>query len=145
MDNLFEEYASYEEYKNVLLEPLNADEKINKDEYCHYQKAYFITDDKIIPIKKVVLIKDIIECLYFLYTDFGYSEWDDKYWFFVGKLNKIYFMYESGCNGTGFGLGSESTLYLSKTPEYLIKYGFTNKHRNLIVNNIHKRFICSNV
>lgn len=147
MDNLFEEYTSYEEYKNVLLEPLNADEKKTVDEhYCHFQKVYFITDDKIKHIDKIVLIKDIIKCLYFIYIDFGYKEWDDKYWFFVGKLNnEIYFTYESDCNGTGFGLGCESTLYFSKTPEYLIKYGFTNKHRELIINNIQRRFICPNV
>ena len=29
MDNLFNEYAYTEEYKNIILEPLNADEMLN--------------------------------------------------------------------------------------------------------------------
>lgn len=148
MDSLFKEYHYYEEYKNILLEPLNADETLNIDKkyYCHTQNAYFITDNTINHINKVILIKDRIKYLFFLYTDFGETEWDDKYWFFVGKLNNgIYFMYETECNGTGFGLGTQSKLYLSKKPEYLIKYSFTNKHRDLINYNIYKRFICQKV
>ncbi len=145
MDNLFEEYACYEEYKYILLEPFNADEELKRrgKTYCHYQNAYFINDNKINHINKVILIKDRIKYLFFLYTDFGETEWDGRYWFFVGKLkNEIYFMYETKCCGTGFGLGSETILYLSKNPNYLIKYGFTNKHRELINNNICRRFIC---
>jgi hypothetical protein len=147
MDNLFNEYAYTEEYKNIIVEPLNADEMLNANKrYCHTQHAYFITDNAINHINKVILIKDRIKYLCFLYTDFGEKEWDNKYWFFVGKLNNgIYFMYETICCGTGFGLGAESKLYLSKKPEYLIKYSFTNKHRDLIKNNIHRRFICSKV
>jgi hypothetical protein len=52
-------------------------------------------------------------------------------------------MYESDCCGTGFGLGSKSTLYLSKNPELLTAYGLTNKHRDLITKNIKEfRFTC---
>lgn len=143
MDNLFEEYAHYEEYKNILLQPFTADETLNINKYyAHTQNAYFITDTNINHINKVILIKDRIKYLFFLYADFGEIEWDDKYWFFVGKLNNgLYFMYETKCSGTGFGLGTQSGLYLSKKPEHLIKYSFTNKHRDLINNNIYRRFI----
>jgi hypothetical protein len=98
MDNLFTEYAYYEEYKNILLEPFNADEALNRGDkrHCHDQNAYFINDNKINHINKVTLIKDTIKYLFFLYTDFGETEWDDRYWFFVGNLNNgIYFMYET--------------------------------------------------
>lgn len=144
MDNLFNDYDSYDKYKNVLSEPFNADDTMIIDQnYSHTQKIYLIDDNKITPIDKLISIKNIIDCLFFLYTDFGEFDWDDRYWFFVGKLyNGFYFMYETKCNGTGFGLGTEATIYFSKIPQYLIKYGFTDKHRELIVNNIHKRFIC---
>ncbi len=144
---LFEKHCSYEQYKHVLLEPLEADiMALNPDKYYHKQKCFsFIhseVDNNIKYINKVIIIKDIIECLFFIYTDFGEKKWDDKYWFFIGKLNNgIYFIYESDCCGTGFGLGSTSTLYLSKSKNLLYVYGLTNKHRELLNNNIHKRFI----
>jgi hypothetical protein len=146
MDNLFKNYSSFDEYKYILIEPLNADLLTQDKSVCHTQKVYMITNKKINYLdNKVILIKDNIICLFFIYTDFGQKMWDDKYWFFIGKLNNdIYFSYESGCSGTGFGLGSTSTIYFSKTPELLCSYGLTNKQRDLIINNIDKRFICSN-
>lgn len=151
MDTLFDVSASYEEYKNVLVEPLYADYKStrlnrNYETYAHCQNSFIISNNAIKQVHKCALIKGHITCLYFIYVDFG-KKWDNKYWFFIGKLdNDIYFMYESGCCGTGFGLGSKSTLYLSKTPELLCKYGLTDKHRDLISNNIDKRFttFCDN-
>ena len=60
-------------------------------------------------------------------------EYDDKYWFFIGKLeNNLYFSYEIGCSGTGFGLGETSLIHFSKTKELLLLYGLTDKHRNLV-------------
>ena len=147
MDYLFKEYCFYEEYKNILFGPLEADCKSVNGGYCHYQKCYFINFNTIKHVNKCMLIKDKIECLYFVYIDFGEKQWDDKYWFFVGKLtNDLYFAYESDCCGTGFGLGSSSSLYLSKTPELLYTYGLTNKHRDLINSNINisQRFNCLN-
>lgn len=45
-------------------------------------------------------------------------------------------MYESGCSGTGFGLGSTSSLFMSKSHELLYNHSLTDKHRNLITKNI---------
>lgn len=133
--NVFNNSYLYEEYKNVLDEPLDADLKTtqqNENEYPHYQKCYLITN-KIKPLNQNVMVKHLIECLYFVYTDFGEKEYDNKYWFFIGRLkNNLYFSYEMGCSGTGFGLGETSVIHFSKTKEFLLLYGLTDKHRNLI-------------
>jgi len=132
MDQLFENCISYEDNKKYVVDPLQAD-CMDQNSFCHYQKCYRIDTDKIKVITKRVIIKDLIDCLYFLYVDALLDNFDDKYWFFVGKLkNDFYFAYESGCCGTGFGLGSESTLYVSFNKKLLIKYGLTDKQRDLI-------------
>ena len=135
----------YEEYKIVLDEPLDADfetKQKTENEYPHYQKCYLITNDKIKQLNQNVIIKNLINCIYFVYTNFG-KEYDDKYWFFIGKLNyykeennNLYFSYEVGHSGTGFGLGETSIIHFSKTKELLLSYGLTNKQRNLIISNI---------
>jgi hypothetical protein len=138
--NLFNTSYLYEVYKTVLDEPLDADLRTtykNANEYPHYQKGYLITNDKIQLLNQTIIIKHLIHCLYFVYTDFGKKEFDDKYWFFIGRLkNNLYFSYEMGCSGTGFGLGETSIMYFSKTKELLLLYGLTNKHRNLINSNL---------
>ena len=58
--NVFNNYYLYEEYKNVLDEPLDADfetEQKTENEYPHYQKCYLITDDNIKPLYQKVMIK----------------------------------------------------------------------------------------
>lgn len=145
MDNLFQMNEPYEKYDYILSYPLESDLMALDSKCSHAQNCYAICDNKIKHIDKVITIKNMIECLFFLYVDFGEQTWDDKYWFFIGKLKKdgLYFMYESGCSGTGFGFGEESTLYLSKKPELLTTYGLTNKHRDLITKNINEsRFTC---
>ena len=47
MDNLFNEYCCYKEYKNILFGPLEADCKSVNGDYCHYQKCYRINCDNI--------------------------------------------------------------------------------------------------
>jgi hypothetical protein len=138
MNSLFQNIFFYVDYENILAEPLNADETlIDPNINCHEQKAYAIQTDKIKSIDKRIIIKNSIECLYFIYVDTKLNYYDDKYWFFIGKLkNGIYFSYESGCCQTGFGLGSKSSLYLAKEQDHLITYGLTNKQRELI--NQHK-------
>jgi hypothetical protein len=143
MDKLFLEWEDYSKYKHVLKAPLEADKAIST-KYCHSQKGYGIYEDKIKYLggDKIISILDKITDIYFLYIDIGLSRWDSKYWFFVGKLkDDFYFIYEVGCCGTGFGLGEESIIHVSKKQEWLSKYGFTNKHRTLIAENIEKRFI----
>jgi hypothetical protein len=134
MDILFQNNFTYKDYENILFEPLNADEiLINPNINCHEQKAYVILPNKIKPVEKRIIIKNLIESLYFIYVDTKLNYNDDKYWFLIGKLkNGIYFSYESGCCQTGFGLGSKSSLYLSREQDHLIKYGLTNKQRELI-------------
>lgn len=142
MDQLFENNISYDDYKNILSTPLQADCNMNQN-FCHYQKCYRIDTDKIKLIEKRVKIKDLIDCLYFLYVDEALDSYDDKYWFFIGKLtNDFYFVYESGCCMTGFGLGSKSSLYFSSNKDLLIKYGLTDKHRNLIKQNENNFAVC---
>lgn len=138
MNVLFQNNFPYKDYENILFEPFNADETlINPDTSCHEQKAYAIQPNKIKPIEKRIIIKDLIETLYFIYVDTKLNYYDDKYWFLIGKLkNGIYFSYESGCCQTGFGLGSKSSLYLAREQSDLITYGITNKQRELI--NQHK-------
>ncbi len=152
MDGLFENSYSYEEYKNVLKEPLEADRKQNKNYFDwnssneekglweHYQKCYAITEKQIKLIEKRIIIIDLICCLYFIYVDAKSDSFDNKYWFFIGKLkNGVYFLYESKCDGTGFGFSEESYLYLAREPDLLVKFGLTNKQRDLI--NKHKKYI----
>jgi len=138
--NIFNNSFLYEEYKNVLDEPLDADLKTkqnNENEYPHYQKCYLITNDKINILNQNVMVKPLINCLYFVYTDFGEKEFSDKYYFFIGRLkNNLYFSYEIECSGTGFGLGETSVIYFSKTKELLLLYGLTDKHRNLVNSNL---------
>lgn len=145
MDKLFSSYTSYENYKNILEEPLNADERsiVDKD-FCHEQYGYVIKNNKLEIMKKNLPIKNNIEYLYFSYVDFGEREWDDKYWFFVGKIRtkkNIYISYESGCCGTGFGLGSKSTICLADSKENLYDYGLTNKQRELINSKLKEKFV----
>lgn len=148
MDNdlmeIFDSSHFYEEYKNILDEPLDADLKsVQKKDYVHFQKCYLITNSKIIPSNRNMSIKHLIECVYFVYTDFGEGEFDDKYWFFIGKLsNDLYFSYEVGCSGTGFGLGETCTMHFSKTEELLLTYGLTDKQRNFIKQNIGSHAEC---
>lgn len=148
MDNLFQTHKPYEKYNYILSYPLESERKalLEPNRYYHTQNCYAICNDKIKHIDKGVIIKNKIECLFFLYVDFGEKTWDDKYWFFIGKLKEeVYFMYESDCCGTGFGLGSKSTLYFAKKPELLTTYGLTDKHRDLITKNIEEmRFTCPN-
>ena len=145
--NVFNNSYPYEEYKHVLDEPLDADlkTKLNTEDeypdyqnhYPHYQNSYMITNDKIIPSHQNIMIKHKINCLYFVYTDFGEKEFDNKYWFFIGELNNnLYFSYEVGISGTGFGLGETSVIHFSKTKELLLSHGLTNKQRNLIKLNL---------
>lgn len=139
MDKLFSKTFSYEQYKELLQKPLEADLKFkNNINYAHYQKCIVIHNQHgPIVSDKCVSIIDKIESLYFVYTDFGCQQWDDKYYFFIGKLiNNIYFSYEVGCSGTGFGLGEESIIHLSQSKELLYNYGLTNKNRELIDKNI---------
>jgi hypothetical protein len=142
MENLFKEYRAYEQCKHMLQEPLDADKNSTRNDYCHEQTCCAITDNKILYIDKLTLINDIINKLYFIYTDFGKTKWDDKYWLFIGKLkNGLYFSYESDCCGTGFGLASKSSLYLSKKKDLLYQFGLTNVQREFICSNICQRFI----
>lgn len=144
MDNdlmeIFDSAHFYEEYKSILDEPLDADLKsvtIDEDHYTHYQNCYLITKNKIIPSNRNMSIKHLIEYIYFVYTDFGEREFDDKYWFFIGKLkDDLYVSYETGRSGSGFGLGETSTMHFSKSEELLLTYGLTDKQRNLVKQHI---------
>lgn len=137
---IFDSAHFYEEYKNILDEPLDADlksVKMDDKTYVHFQNCYLITKNKIIPSDRNMSIKHLIECIYFVYTDFGEKEFDDKYWFFIGRLtNDLYFSYEVGCSGTGFGLGETSKMYFSKSEKLLLTYGLTDKQRNFIKQSI---------
>lgn len=53
----------------------------------------------------------------------------------------MYFVYESDCCGTGFGISSTTNLHFSKSQELLYNYGLTNKQRKSIDDNISQRFI----
>jgi hypothetical protein len=145
MDELYKESCEYEKYKELLEEPLDADiiamtDKSNR--FCHYFECEIITKDEIKKINKNILLKNKIESLYFVYADYGDYEFHGKYWITVGKIIKnLYFVYESGCSGTGFGLGSYSKLIISKSPELLYNYGLTDKQRDLINKNINDRYI----
>ena len=141
MDKLFDNCISFEKCKNIILEPLEADYYIlHPEKFCHELKCFIINNNEIkCSNKNQPLIKNHIEYLNFIYTDFGNKEFDDKYWFFIGKsTNGIYFSYESGCCGTGFGLGSKTKIYLSKSQELLSQYALSDKQRSIIDKNIDK-------
>ena len=140
---LFDNTYFYENYKDVLDEPLDADYqsvKQTENDYPHYQECNLIEKNGIKQVKREhnAIIKPLINCLYFVYTDFGKEKVDDKYWFFIGKLKSLkdnaefYFTYEVGCSGTGFGLGETSILNCSKSKELLMMYGLTDRQRNII-------------
>jgi len=139
---LFDESRPYKEFRSALEEPLNADTQQGDDHFAHEQKCFIIRNDAIKPVTgRTILIRDVIECLYFVYVDLGRQQWDDKYWFFVGKLvntkgHDIFFAYEAGCNGTGFGLGEQSCLHLSDSLQRLCQYGLTDKQRELIMTSL---------
>ena len=64
-----------------------------------------------------------------------------QHYYKVGKLtDDFYFTYEVRSSVAGFGLGEESTIYISRKKELLLNYGFTSKQMYLIDENIHKRF-----
>jgi hypothetical protein len=138
---IFDNSHPYEQYETILNEPLNADfesTQNSENDYPHYQECYCITNDNIKKSKNII-IKNLINCIYFVYTDLGNKEFDDKYWFFIGNFNfdkegkhNFYFSYEVGRSGTGFGLGETSRIHFSRTKELLLEYGLTNKQRNLI-------------
>jgi hypothetical protein len=141
MDKLFLEWADYSKYKHLLKAPLEADKqlKASKD-FAHSQKGYGILDDKIkyFGDEKIISNLDKITEIYFLYID---ADMFSKSWFFVGKLtDEFYFTYEVQSSVAGFGLGEESTIYISRKKELLLNYGFTSKQIYLIDENIEKRF-----
>jgi hypothetical protein len=83
MDNLFQTHEPCEKYDYILSHPLESDLlALNSDNFCHTQNCYAICHDKIKHINKVI-IKNMIECLFFLYVDFGEQTWDHKYWFLL--------------------------------------------------------------
>lgn len=130
---MFNKSYLYEEYKSFLDEPLDMDAEAIDD--THFQECHLITNNKIQLLNRRIILKPLIECLYFVYVDYGRIKYDDKYWFFIGKLkNGLYFSYEVGCSGTGFGLGETSKIYFSNTKELLLLYGLTDKQRNIIDN-----------
>ena len=138
MDNLFDNKYSYEKYRDLLSEPLEADGNTKYiNEQRHFQKCVVITTDNIKLVEKRVIIKNSIDCLFFLYMDPSLRSYDARYWFFIGQIknnkNKIaYFSYEAGCCGTGFGFCETSSLHLSNDPNLLVTYGLTDKQRDLI-------------
>lgn len=140
MNEVFNKPLNYNDYIHLFNEPMDIDYKSRKNykwykEYLHCIDATFIFNNKML-ISKRKLIKDKIDSFYFIYVDKGLNQYDDKYWFCIGKIkdknNDIYFSYESMCNGTGFGLGEITTIYYSKDKDMLLKYGITDKHRNFI-------------
>lgn len=86
MDKLFEEFSSYDLYKNILAETLDADYNATIDtNYLHETKLTIITNDMIKHSNKTCVIKDKIKYLYYVYVDLGENEWDTRYYFFVGR------------------------------------------------------------
>lgn len=146
IENLFDTFEKYSIYSNYFSEPFKANSCTDVN-YPHSQNCYRIDKNGIKLLNKKIDLTEIIECFYFIYVDYGLKEFDDKYWFAIGKIknqNNIFFSYESNCSGTGFGLGETSTLYFSNDKSLLITYGLTNKQRNLIANNKKKFTIIEN-
>ena len=132
-------------YLAIFSDPFNADNNtIDKNlqrTQCHYLRAFFIYNNRISPSNKLI-IKDNIDCFYFVYVDYGMDRWDDKYWFCIGKTkDECFFSYESKCCGTGFGLGSQTKIYYSRNQNILLTYGIEDKHRTFIQEH-KKMFLC---
>jgi hypothetical protein len=141
MDSIFNE-ALTEPYQELFADPFDADWDTNhRPTQCHFLRAHFIFNNQISPSSQVE-IKHNIDCFYFVYVDFGNERWDDKYWFCIGKTkDKRFFSYESTCSGTGFGLGSSTTIYYAKDENVLLTYGIEDKHRAFIEQHPKKIFL----
>ena len=62
MDNLFDNKYSYEKYRDLLSEPLEADGNTKYiNEQRHFQKCVVITTDNIKLVEKRVIIKNSID------------------------------------------------------------------------------------
>ena len=130
METIFDEKIKIEYHKHFD-DPFNTDKTKNKT-VCHFVTAYFLFNNRISPSKQLI-IKDNIDCLYYIYVDHGNSRWDDKYWFCIGKTKDArFFSYESTCGGTGFGLGSQTKIYYAMDQEILLTYGIEDKHRTFM-------------
>jgi len=131
-------------WRDIMKKPFEADLKImvpNVDpHFAHDQYIYVCKDSLPKLINKHMKMENNIDCVYFIYNNKSDYEYDEKYWFLIGKIktniSNHWFSYESGCPGTGFGLGTETTIFLVQQFDILIKYCLTDKQRNLIIKHI---------
>lgn len=129
-------------WREELKEPFTGEHRFRTEPntFCHYHNSYFVSSNAMPrKVNQTQNTELIIEDVMFLYTDNGLDRFDESYWMCIGKTNNknnnglhYYFMYDSGCCGTGFGLGSTSKLYLADSLEDIVDYGLTNEQRRLV-------------
>ena len=103
-------------------------------EFCHYHETYVCTKNSLPKLCTSSLPSyKIINTITFSYTNNKLDEFEDSYWFCLGTTKDgKYFMYESDCCGSGFGLGSKSKMYIAIKMEYILLYALTDRHRHII-------------
>lgn len=134
-------------WREELKEPFLAEHRFRKeslDTFLHNHILLFVSDNAL-PIggNQTQNTELIIEEVMFLYSDNGLDKFEESYWMCIGKTNNknnratnYYFMYEAGCCGTGFGICSESKLFLAESLENIVQYALTNEQRLLVSENI---------
>lgn len=134
-------------WREELKEPFLAEHRFRKespDTFLHNHSLLFVSNNALpIVAKQTQNTELFIENVMFLYSDNKLDKFEESYWMCIGKTNNrnnratnYYFMYESGCCGTGFGLCSESKLFLGATLEDIVQYALTDKQRRLVSGNI---------
>ena len=132
----------------LLEDPLECIKKYDEDssyrEKLHFRKLHAIKENELPKLDKgrYKLYENIKE-IYYIHEDNNLDTFQDSHWFIIGLLKnknendekKVYFLYVTECNGTGFGLCEESDLYISQNIDLLILYGLTEEQRKSILYN----------
>jgi hypothetical protein len=131
-------------WREELKEPFTAEHRFRtekSDVFLHNHSLLFVSNNAL-PIggNQTQNTELFIEEVMFLYS---IDKLDESYWMCIGKTNNrnnrgiyYYFMYESGWCGTGFGLCSDSKLFLAESLEDIVEYALTDEQRRLVSENI---------
>jgi hypothetical protein len=124
-------------WRTQLAEPFSAEHRARSDtNVLHERKVYLLEDGQ---LPKLILLpqltEDIIQRAYCVYTNFDEKRRDDKFWLCLEEAKRgMHFAFFSKCCGTGFGLGSKTELYLSKSYNDILDRALTDEMMQILTN-----------
>jgi hypothetical protein len=144
---LKDKFVEEQVWREELKEPFLAEHRFRKesgDTFIHNHSLLFVSNNAL-PIRgnQTQNTELIIEKVMFLYSDNKLDKFEESYLMCIGKTSNknnkgiyYYCMYEAGCCGTGFGICSNSKLFLAESLEDIVQYALTDEQRLLVSENI---------